>query len=361
MQMLKHLIAVVAISACCNFTAAAELRLKSQARCSSGIVRLGDVADIFAAEAWQQEQLAAIELGPSPGLGARRYMRAREIQDALFLRGVNMSQHVLSGSERIEVIGPGEPVAAASQPTVRIDQAARDRAEREVREAVVRHLNRQTGSREPWQITVSLTDDLMPALVGAAGRLVVEGGAAPWVGRQQFTAYQDGAADAGRWKIDVEIALPPAVVAVVRGMSPGTMLHESDLVLKPVASLPQNAQPFYRIEDVVGMESASSLPAGGILNRNSVRRPIVVRRGDAVTLYARSAGLRVRTTVRAREDGGLGDLIAVESLTNREAFYARVTGIQEAEVFAAPAEASVRSAPTAATVGGFNLPQGTAR
>jgi hypothetical protein len=57
-------------------------------------------------------------------------------------------------------------------------------------------------------------------------------------------------------------------------------------------------------------------------------------------LYARSAGLRVRTTVRSREDGGVGDLIAVESLTDRAAFYARVTGIQEAEVYAAPAESA---------------------
>ena len=51
--------------------------------------------------------------------------------------------------------------------------------------------------------------------------------------------------------------------------------------------------------------------------RTSIRRPVVVRRGDAVTLYARSAGLRVRTTVRAREDGGVGDLITVESLDDR--------------------------------------------
>src|SRR5436190_6728807 len=103
----------------------AELRLKSQARCATGIVRLSDVADIHTAEAWQQEQLAAIELGPAPATGGRRFIRSREIQDALWMRGVNLALHQFSGSDRIEVIGPGDPVPT-EKPAIRVDEAARD-------------------------------------------------------------------------------------------------------------------------------------------------------------------------------------------------------------------------------------------
>src|SRR5436190_11196133 len=109
----------------------AELRLKSQARCATGIVRLSDVADIHTAEDWQKEQLSAIELGPAPATGGRRYIRSREIQDALWMRGVNLSLHQISGSDRIEVIGPGEPVTV-EKPTMRIDDGSRERAKRTI-------------------------------------------------------------------------------------------------------------------------------------------------------------------------------------------------------------------------------------
>ena len=42
--------------------------------------------------------------------------------------------------------------------------------------------------------------------------------------------------------------------------------------------------------------------------------------------------MQVRTTARAREDGSQGDLITVESLTERKPFFARVCGPQEVEV-----------------------------
>ena len=59
-----------------------------------------------------------------------------------------------------------------------------------------------------------------------------------------------------------------------------------------------------------------------------------------MTVYARSAGLRVRTTARAKDDGSVGDLIAVDSLLNKQSFFARVSGIQEVEVFAHGIDAS---------------------
>ena len=96
----------------------------------------------------------------------------------------------------------------------------------------------------------------------------------------------------------------------------------------------KGAAPFTRLEDVIGMETTQVLSAGKYLDADDVRPPVMVRRGDVVTVFVRSAGLLVRTTGRARDDGSTGDLIAIESLLNRQSFFARVTGIQEVEVFA---------------------------
>ena len=44
--------------------------------------------------------------------------------------------------------------------------------------------------------------------------------------------------------------------------------------------------------------------------------------------------MQVRTTGRALDDGGLDDLVGVESVKDRRRFTARVSGYQELEVFA---------------------------
>lgn len=77
--------------------------------------------------------------------------------------------------------------------------------------------------------------------------------------------------------------------------------------------------------------------------------PPLVRRGEMVTVFARSAGVRVRTTARAYDDGALGEQIIVESPANRKKYVARVTGPQEAEVELASSNIAAAPAPAAAS------------
>ena len=53
-----------------------------------------------------------------------------------------------------------------------------------------------------------------------------------------------------------------------------------------------------------------------------------------MTVYARSPGIRVRTVGRVRDNGSLGDLVAVESLLDRRTYFARVSNVREVEVYA---------------------------
>jgi flagella basal body P-ring formation protein FlgA len=70
----------------------------------------------------------------------------------------------------------------------------------------------------------------------------------------------------------------------------------------------------------------------------------LVQQNDVVTVYARAAGVQVRTQARARDAGSLGDLIAVESISDRKTYFARVSGIQEVEVDAHGTGAESREA-----------------
>ena len=90
---------------------------------------------------------------------------------------------------------------------------------------------------------------------------------------------------------------------------------------------------FYSLDEVIGKQTTRAIPEGQAFRQEWVRQPLLVRRGEVVTLTALSAGIRVRTMARARDDGSLGELISVESLTDRKSFFARVAAVREVEVY----------------------------
>ena len=89
-----------------------------------------------------------------------------------------------------------------------------------------------------------------------------------------------------------------------------------------------------------------NIPVGQTLDGNFVHPPLLVRAGEVVTVFGRNGGILVRMPARARENGGEGDLVSVESLLDRQTFLARVSALHEVEVFAGatttapPADAS---------------------
>jgi len=135
----------------------------------------------------------------------------------------------------------------------------------------------------------------------------------------------------------------PAVVVAARTLARGSVIGPNDVRLERRAADDELADGFAAIEGVLGQEVTRAIPAGVLVLRDSVRPPLLVRRGEAVTVLARSPGVRVRSTARARDDGGLGDLIAVESSADRKTFLGRVSGVQEVEVYGR----AIRSGPAA--------------
>jgi flagella basal body P-ring formation protein FlgA len=146
----------------------------------------------------------------------------------------------------------------------------------------------------------------------------------------------------GRNKAPVSVARKPdtdkpalSIVVTRRELQRGEVLRAADLELKTIDKVPKNFSPLFDPQAAVGLEVTRSVPAGYALDARLTQRPILIRRGEPVTVYALAAGIRVRTTARSLGQGGLGDLILLESLENRERFSARITGVQRAEVYAA--------------------------
>ncbi len=306
---------------------AAELHLRSQATAGGALVTLGDVAEIRAADAATGDALAAIELFPAPAPGSQRFLRVRELQDLLVLRGVDLAAHRLTGAAQVAIHG-----AETARAAERLGAAAVRRAHRELNEALVQHLSAQVPGSSGWQVEVALGEEQWHAL--SRGPMVVRGGQPPWVGRQQFEVTAGAGGEQAPLPVEAHVTLSPTTVVTTRALPRGAIVRGDDVVLTRATAGEGSAEPIRSVEEVVGQEVTRAVASGATLDRRAVRPPQLVRRGEVVTVYARAAGIQVRTHARAREDGAEGDLIHVESITERSTFLARVSGVREVEVYA---------------------------
>jgi flagella basal body P-ring formation protein FlgA len=348
-------IIAVALASFAAGAAAAELRLKSDCRPSTGLVCLGDVAEIYATSDAEAKQLSAVDLMPAPAAGEKRVLRVRDLQDILALRGINPAAHRISGASQVMVSSAVmETRKDTAKPQSLKPAISTARWVAAVRDAIEEYVGEIDPSAKGCQAKLSL-DDTQAAIIAAARQgMTVEGGMAPWTRPQQFVLVCPTADGLQRVPVAATITMPPSVVVTTVALPRGAIIRPGDVKLQPGNPTEGALQVFTSIEDVIGKETTRILTIGQILDDSLVQRPLLVRRGEIVTVYARSAGIRVRTTARAREDGSQGDLITVESVQDRKSFFARVTGAQEVDVFGqaqqAPAEPQpARTAPRQAT------------
>lgn len=309
----------------------AEIRLRSNAVISGRVVLLGDVAEVVGATVEEHVSLAATELMPMPVVDAEKSLSMREVQDLLALRGVATGRHHFGGASEVRLSSAAAAVAR-QKPAFRSNGSAARGAIAAVEAAVAKHLSRNVDADRDWLVDVELTEDQVAVVQSAYGRLVAEGGSQPWQGRQQFVVRVAGADK--QFTVEAVIRPPDMVVVAARPLVKGDVLRASDLALEPAKRGVVQRGAFHAIEDVVGQEAVRPVVTGQVLDANYVRAPVLVQRGDVVTVYAYAGSIRVKTTGRSRQAGAKGELVEIESLADRSRFFARVADVQVVEVFA---------------------------
>ena len=330
------IIATVAIAAVVvTFgTEAAEMKVRAECQPEGAIVTLGDLVDLRCDSTIEAERLAQIPLFPSPAPGMRRFVSARGIKDMLLIRGIDLIDHQFRGASTVLVVGvEPQPVSSAS---VRVASASPRLAEQKLHKALSEYLDR-TGD-EPWQIEFELDQDAA-RWISAAESLTVHGDQSPSEGRHCFEITLQVSTEEKTIDVLAQVSLPPLVVVPVRAIPRATRVRRTDLELRRLDSSVLIAGCVRQLDDVVGKEATRTLAMGKPIAMSHVREPLLVQRGDVVTVVVRAAGIRVRTQARARDDGSQGELVAVESLSDRKTYFAQVSGVREVEVLAAPVSA----------------------
>ncbi|MDZ4817495.1 MAG: flagellar basal body P-ring formation chaperone FlgA [Planctomycetota bacterium] len=309
---------------------AAEIRLRKEARPEGRVLLLSDVAEIHNGTSSEVAALSAMELGPILPNSGKQQIKLRDIQDRLFVQGLKLTQHEFSGASQVSVLPATETVAAT---TVRpLSKSAMHLSQTMVADAITQFLSTTVNAEEPWQVAVELTDEQARQISNR--QISIEGGQRPFVGNQRFTVVVNNGQTPTSLEVIAKVSLPPSVIVAVRPIVKGDRIQASDLQVQRLKPGSQNRDGFQLAEEVIGLEAVRNITVGQTLDRQYVRAPLMVRRGDVVELYSRSGGIQVRTRARAREEGSQGDLITVELLTDRKALLARVCGLQEVEILA---------------------------
>jgi flagella basal body P-ring formation protein FlgA len=108
----------------------------------------------------------------------------------------------------------------------------------------------------------------------------------------------------------------PATVRIVvpaHDILRGDVIGESDLTfaMVPAAALPSTTVT--KFERLTGMQTRRTLRAGENIRPDDVRRPVVVTKGQTVTMTFSAPGVELAAMGRAMSEGGIGDTVTVQN------------------------------------------------
>lgn len=120
------------------------------------------------------------------------------------------------------------------------------------------------------------------------------------------------------WKIYVPVKvkiLAPALT-LNRRLNPGDVISSADVKIatRDIASM---AYGYYsHTDEIEGFSAKRSLAAGTLLSPDMLKAPLLVQRGQTVTLTAANSSLSISMQGEAMMDGGKGQLIRVKNLSS---------------------------------------------
>lgn len=141
--------------------------------------------------------------------------------------------------------------------------------------------------------------------------------------------YQSGRfLDANRLRVGVKVRR--TVVVAARSLGRGQTITAADVQTKAQWFDSMIKQPASSVQAIVGQQTATSVRTGSVLYTDDIRPPVLVQRGQLVTVRCISGSLVLKTVARANEDGALNQLISLRNERTRSDYTARVSGPQEA-------------------------------
>ncbi|MBV9550727.1 MAG: flagellar basal body P-ring formation protein FlgA [Alphaproteobacteria bacterium] len=116
------------------------------------------------------------------------------------------------------------------------------------------------------------------------------------------------------------------IVVPAHDIMRGEVIGDSDLTYAQVSGTALPATTVTKFDVLTGMQARRMLRAGESIRPDDVRRPVVVSKGQAVTMSFSAPGVELTAMGRAMSEGGVGDTVTVQNPVSFRMVNAMVTG-----------------------------------
>jgi flagella basal body P-ring formation protein FlgA len=133
----------------------------------------------------------------------------------------------------------------------------------------------------------------------------------------------------------VKMQQEPEMVTIpvpVQSIRKGTVISQSDLVLKDISSTAVNAMISQDMMQLIGQEAKQTLYKDKPILLRDIGAMTIVRRNDTITMRFQNGAMILQTVGRAMEDGGAGDTIKVMNEQSKKIVTGRITKNGEVDV-----------------------------
>ena len=136
------------------------------------------------------------------------------------------------------------------------------------------------------------------------------------------------------WKIYVPVrrAIYRQILLATRPLARGSILTPDDIILAESDTSLLSRGYVVASQQAVGHKIRRTIMAGDPITPGLLETPAMIRRGQKISLQARSGALTVRMAGIARSDGMLGQVIEFENLSSKRSIQAIVRSPQSAEI-----------------------------
>ena len=300
-------------------------------------------------------------------------VRAQEIRDLLVANGVDLGDHRFSGATRI-TIGTrlsrransldranedADPTLATQKAATRPRQQSGYRLvteapprvprprrflgasqvnslKEELKQAISDFVRESVGDDLLYTSDLDLLSRNAGYLAQATDQIAVAASAPVAIGRQRFLVSFSTPDGPVRFPVFAEVRRSTPVVVAVRPIARGATITASDLRLQPLADgtrVRGDDAMLFAVEDAIGLEAGQTIRVGQPLTEQTCLPPMLVQRGDLVTVVSGGGGSASGGTFKARREGRLGEAIEVESIDDdKQQLTARVVGLRELAV-----------------------------
>jgi flagellar basal body P-ring formation protein FlgA len=133
-----------------------------------------------------------------------------------------------------------------------------------------------------------------------------------------------------------------SVPVIARNVTRGEGLRASDIRYEKRLKGTATADVLETTMPISVFVARRDLSEGALLRANDVSKPVVVNRGDLVTLFYKKPGITLTLRGKALDSGAVGDSITVQNLQSKRTLSAKVDGAGRALVISESATTALR-------------------